>query len=152
MEQFFSCLGAVLVLLLAVIPFAIRDIRRLDKKIEEVFDGREKLDDGRFYEKYFIAQGVPFYVVQGIRQIYADEFAVDLSRLSPKDDFSGNLKFLWQPDKMVDSMEDFYILSQIEKQFSIEFSRGEAEKINDTFENVINLVWRKIREKEISQN
>src|SRR5687767_13508691 len=68
--------------------------RTVKKKVEAAFAGRESLDDQAFYERYFSSRGVSADVVAKVRRVLEEEFDVDLSRLSDKDDFDRNLSFI----------------------------------------------------------
>ena len=68
MELFFGCLGILIVIALAAVPFSIWESRKRNKEVNEVFAGRQELDDRDFYEKYFQAQGIPYFIVQKIRK------------------------------------------------------------------------------------
>jgi acyl carrier protein len=133
-------------ILLGIIGFVIVGIllirfqsRQKAEKIESVFSGRESLSTEQFYDSYFRDQGVPFHVVAAVRNILAEQFNVDMSRLSAADDFSENLHFLWD----FDSMADVEIVQALEKQFGIQISDQEAEKAV-TVRDIVNLVCEKI--------
>ena len=145
MGQFFVCLGCIIVFLLALTPFVIWDIKKRDKKIKEVFGGREKLNVEDFYEKYFKARGVPFYVVQKIREILERELDADLSALSAEDDFSKNLSFFWD----FDSLAGVEIVIGIEEEFQIRLTEQNVKEQTYTIDEIVNMVWQKIQEKEI---
>ena len=132
-------------ILLGIIGFVIVVIllwlqsKRDAQKIERAFSGREFLSTEQFYDSYFREQGVPFHVVVGVRKVLAEQFDVDMSRLSAADDFSENLHFLWD----FDSMADVEIILALEKQFGIQISDQEAEKAV-TVRDIVNLVCEKI--------
>jgi acyl carrier protein len=133
-------------ILLGIIGFVIVGIllirfqsRQKAEKIECAFSGREHLSTEQFYDSYFSEQGVPFHVVAGVSNILAEQFDVDMSRLSAADDFSENLHFLWD----FDSMADVEIIQALEKQFGIQITDQEAEKAV-TVRDIVNLVCGKI--------
>lgn len=132
---------------MAIAPFVIWDIKKLNKNVKEVFKGRQELDDADFYERYFKAQGIPFYVVRKIRKIFAEELNADLSRLSADDDFSKNLSFLWD----YDSLADVEIVMRIEEEFQIKLNDEDLQNQFRSVNGIFNLIWRKVREKETLQ-
>jgi acyl carrier protein len=129
------------------IPLGIIGDRELKRKIEEVFGGRQSLDERDFYEKYFAAKGVPFFIVKKIREILEEVLDADLSRLSAEDDFSKNLSFFWEED----SLADVEILEKIEEEFDIKISDEEAACLC-TIDEIVDTVWRKVRGKDEFQN
>lgn len=123
--------------------FFYRREKVIERNLNKAFAGREKLNDVDFYERYFKSKGVPFFIVQKIREILAEEFKADLSRLSAEDDFSKELSFFWE----LDSMSDVEIILRIEQEFQIKLT---AEDMPDHFRTVggiVDLVWSKVREK-----
>jgi acyl carrier protein len=94
-------------------------------EINKIFDGREVLLPDEFYEKYYSDKGVSKYVVLDILALLETELEIDLSRLIPEDDFSKNLRYLFE----FDSMADVAVVESIESKFSIKISDNEAENI-----------------------
>jgi acyl carrier protein len=148
MEKLFTILGTIAILLIAAAPFVILIVRKFNKKNEDVFGGRQELTEREFYEKYFAEKGVPFYVVQKIRQILEEELDADFSRLSADDDFSKNLSFFWEHD----SLADVEILLRIEEEFDIKISIEEAADFYRTVDGIVKFVWEKVRQKNESEN
>lgn len=131
------------------VPAYIISERRRHRKVEEAFAGRESLDEKDFYEKYFAAKGVPFFVVRKIREILENVIDADLSRLSAEDDFSKNLSFFWEDD----SAADVEMLEQIEEEFAIKLHETDLDNLNSlTINDIVDLVWRKVREKDEAEN
>lgn len=122
------------------IPLGIWQTRAKIKKIEKAFANHQTLDERAFYERYFEARGVPFFVVIKVREILEDELDADLSRLSAEDDFSRNLSFFWD----YDSMADVEIVTRLEEEFRIKITDTEAERTH-TVEEIVDLVWNKLR-------
>ncbi|HEX9962133.1 MAG TPA: phosphopantetheine-binding protein [Pyrinomonadaceae bacterium] len=141
---FLAFIGGVIIL---SIPAMIIGDRKLKRKIEEVFGGRQSLDERDFYEKHFAAKGVPFFIVKKIREILEEVLDADLSRLSAEDDFSRNLSFFWEED----SLADVEILEKIEEEFEIKISDEEAASLR-TVDEIVDSVWRKVRGKDEFQN
>lgn len=112
------------------------------KRVEEIFAGRQTLDERAFYEKYFQSSGVPAYVAMKIRGIMERALGEDLSRLSAEDDFRGNLKFFLDEDDWA----GIDIVEEIEKEFGIRFNQSECERMLKV-KDIVSLTWAKIRQK-----
>jgi acyl carrier protein len=117
--------------------------RAVKRKVEAAFAGREPLDDQTFYETYFKSRGVPSDVVIKVRCILEEEFDVDLSRLSAKDDFARNLSFIVE----YGSLDAVEFVIRLEEEFGIKISDVEAEHTT-TVEGIVNMVWNKLRQRE----
>ena len=139
---------AIAGLIAAMVPVIVIGRRRWKEQVEEVFGGRQELSDRDFYERYFEAKGVPFYIVKKIREILEEVFDADLSRLAAEDDFSKNLGYFWE----FDSAADLEIILLIEEEFGIEISDEEAPNLFRTVEGIVDFVWRKVKEKDESGN
>lgn len=138
-------LGFCLLLLLVIgVPMYLWETRTKRRKIQTAFAGREKLDDQTFYERYFQSQGVPKRIVSKIKKILQEELDADLSQMRAEDDFSQNLKFFWD----YDSMADVEIVVRLEEEFGIKINNEEAQDTR-TVADMVNLVWRKIRQQDV---
>lgn len=145
MFYFYSFLGIVIFFVVITIPLVIIGEKRKQRKLEEIFAGRQTLDEQSFYEKYFANQGVPFFIVKKIREILEEILGADLSSLSANDDFSKNLNFFWREDPWV----EVEIFERIVEEFEINLHQSDLDELETTsIKNIVNLVWRKIREKE----
>lgn len=84
-----------------------------------------------------------------IREILEEVLDADLSRLTAEDDFSKNLNFFWQED----SLADVEMFEKIEEEFGIKIEQSDFEAIETTsVNNIVNIVWRKVKEKNESEN
>lgn len=116
-----------------------------NKQLEKAFGGRQELSERDFYERYFEARGIPFYVVKELRKILEEVLETDLARLSGEDDFSKNLNFFWQED----SLANIEIIERIEAEFDIKITSSDVDNAESASINgIVNLIWRKIRDKE----
>ena len=97
--------------------------RQKQKAIEQAFAGREPLDDGQLWKRYFQQYGVAPETVAKVRKILSEHLGADLSRIRDTDDFSANLAFFWD----FDSMADVDIVIAFEEQFGISLTNAEAE-------------------------
>lgn len=109
------------------------------RKINNAFSRREPQTPEQFYDRYFKEQGVPFYIVDGIRTILEKQLSADLSRLADTDDFSKNLSFFWN----FDSMAAVEIVCALEEKFGIKIADREAEKTL-TISDIVKLVDSKV--------
>jgi acyl carrier protein len=134
-----SILVLIVLISLVGIIFAIFWNRQMKKQLEKVFAGRQELSKREFHEKYFQSRGVPFFIVKKIREILEEEIGTDFSRLQPDDRFS----------EFISSLDDFDIpiIMAIEDEFEILISDEESQAI-ETVDEMIVLVWKKIRQKE----
>ena len=145
----YSFLAAVGFLIVISIPYAIINRKLRNKNLEKVFAQRQELNERDFYESFFDSQDVPFFIVKKIREILEDVLDADLSRLAAEDDFSKNLNFFFQDD----SLADVEIFERIEEEFEIKLHQTDFEKLETlTINDIVNLVWRKVREKNEFSN
>ena len=68
---------------------------------EQIFAGRSPLSSEEFYEKYFSDRGFTKGIVVRIKNIFDAKIGFDLSRLSAEDDFSTELKYIWDHDSLL---------------------------------------------------
>jgi len=113
--------------------------RRERRKIEAAFAGREPLTDEQFFERYFRTKGVRIDVASEVRRILAEQIGQDLSRLQSSDDFTKNLKFLFE----IDSLVDVEIVLALEKSFGIKITDQEAQAMR-TVEDIVLAVQSKL--------
>ena len=137
-----------MVLIVAAIPFLIWSNKKRDRKIENAVAGRQKLDVEDLYEKYFRSKEIPFFVVQIVGEILERELNADISRPSNEDDFGKNLNFF----REYDSLPDEEIITSLEEEFQIEFGREEVWESFRFVDQIINLVWLKVQEKQLNEN
>lgn len=131
-------LGITIVVVLGIISVRLESWRKT-RKIEIAFSGRQPIETEQFYDRYFKAKGIPFYIVDGVRSILEEQLSADMSRLAGNDDFSNNLSFFWD----FDSMADVEIVCALKEKFGIKISDEEAEKTH-TISEIVNLVYSKI--------
>ena len=126
---------------IASVAFVKNEREQKNKKIEEVFSGRDSLTATDFYERFFQDQGVPEEIVAGIRKVLEEQLEADLSRLVASDDFSKNIGFFFE----YDSMADVEIVCALEEEFSIKIKDEEAQSAH-TIQDIVNLVWRNVQQ------
>lgn len=117
---------AIIFIILAIVV-AIQmkvDERKRDDEVNKIFKGRDSLSPDEFYEKYYSGR-VPKHIVIEIIKILELDLDTELSRLRPEDDFSNNLRYLFETD----SMAGVEVIELIEHEFSIKISDDEAESI-----------------------
>jgi acyl carrier protein len=118
--------AVVFVIVFFVITLLIKkDDKNREAEINKIFEGRNKLTPDEFYEKYYSDKGIPKYIIIDILKLLEAELETDLSRIMPDDDFSKNLRYLFE----FDSMADVEIIESIENKFSLNISDTEAESI-----------------------
>ncbi len=146
-----SCLSYLLLAIVILIVWvglidSDRNERARDKKVQEIFSGRNPLTPEGFYEQYFLNTGVAPGVVIGIRKILEEQFRADMSRLNAEDDFSKNLSFFFD----LDSMADVELVIALENHFNIKIADSEAGSIR-TISELVQLVSSKVRDDRSGQ-
>lgn len=145
MSNFYIYSIVIAGLLAVSIPVFIIAKQNWKKRIENVFGGRQELNERDFYERYFESKEIPFYVVKKLREILEEVLEADLSRLSAEDDFSKNLNFFWQED----SLADVEIFEKIEDEFAITLTQTDLDLLETmSVTNIVNMIWKKIQERE----
>ena len=129
-----------MLLLFALLVWAEKK-KRL-RKIEGAFAGRAELNDQDFFENHFRASAVPLAVVSKVREILSEQLGANMSRLAGADDFTTNLKFLFDFDSLV----DVAIVNALEEEFSIKISDEEAQAMH-TIEDIVLSVARHVHRK-----
>ena len=107
---------------------------------ERVFAGRPSLSPEEFYGKYFCDRGLSKDLVVRTKHIFDKNIGFDLSRLSSKDDFSKELKYIWDHD----SMADVETIVALEKEFGIRISDEEGATMK-TFDDVVRIIHAKVQ-------
>jgi acyl carrier protein len=110
------------------------------RQIEQCFAGRAKLSPAEFYAEYFVRTNTSFEIVSGVLGVLGDSLLLDTARLQPRDDFTGNLRFLWDA---ADEWADVEIVEALEKKFGIKISDSEAATCR-TVSDIISLVSSKL--------
>lgn len=103
--------------------------KEFEKRLEDVFSGRESLDSEDFYSRFFAKTDIPKYIPIRLRKIFEEHLNADFSRIAANDDFSKELSCLWD----FDSLANVEILIAIEKEFGVSFSDAEAEETTTLF-------------------
>ena len=117
--------------------------KKKQRELEQVFAGREPLDDSQLWERYFKQQGVAPETVVKIRQIFSDILEADFSRIRDTDDFSKELAFFWD----FDSMADVELVQELEDRFGITITNAEAERMK-TLRDIVLTVHDKINKSQ----
>jgi acyl carrier protein len=92
------------------------------RKLEQVFAGREPLDDSQLWRGYFQQYGVAPDTVAKVQRILTEILQADLSRIRDTDDFSKELALFWS----FDSLADLEIVQALEDEFDITITDAEA--------------------------
>ena len=115
----------IIIIFIAITLLMKKDDKDRVAEINKIFEGRKVLQPIEFHEKYYSDKDVPKYIVLDTLKLLESELETDLSRLIPEDDFSENLRYLFE----FDSMADVAIIESIEDKFSLKISDSEAENI-----------------------
>jgi acyl carrier protein len=138
---------AAVVFFIGVIYLPTKESRIRKRKLKQLYESRQPLGDDEFHEMFFESRGVPKNIVVKIRRILEDEFLLDMSRIIPDDDFTGNLAILWGHWSGLDGLEAVEVVTRFEREFGIKISDAEAASIR-TVEDVVLLVWRKVEQND----
>lgn len=114
------------------------------RELDKVFAGRETLTPEQFYLRYFQSQGFDQDLVMRIKAVFDRNIDFDLSRLSQTDDFSKELRFLWD----YDSLASVNIVIDLEKEFGAIISDAEAESMK-TIQDVVEIIVQKVGNRRI---
>jgi len=116
-----------------------RERKQKQQKLEQVFAGREPLDDSQLWEHYFRQHGVAPETVAKIRQVFSEILEADLSRIRDTDDFSKELAFFWD----FDSLAAVELVQALEDRFGIAIGDAEAREMK-TLRDIVLTVHDKI--------
>jgi len=100
-----------------------------------MFSGRTSLSSEEFYEKYFSDRGFTKDLVVRIKNIFDAKIGFDLSRLSAEDDFSTELKYIWDHD----SLADVETIVALEKEFKLKITDEEGKRMK-TIRDVVEII------------
>lgn len=116
---------------------------RASKQIEAVF-ANIQIDERSFYEKYVELRDVPFSIIERVGEIFEKESSADSSENFDENVLLMNPGVYWK----IDSVADVAVLRRrIEEEFDIKITDWETLSIFRTVDNLIILVWRKVKEK-----
>ncbi|PYS59724.1 MAG: hypothetical protein DMF74_20590 [Acidobacteria bacterium] len=128
------------------VPFYLstKESRIRKKKLKQLYASRKSLDDDEFYKRFYESRNVPRDIVEKVRKILAEDFyLLDVSRILPQDDFTGNLSILWGEWSGLDGLEAVEVVERFEKEFDITISDSEGAAMK-TIEDIILIIWWKI--------
>jgi acyl carrier protein len=128
----------ITLLVLAIVVWLYIEKRQVRSQVEATFRDRPHLSEDEFFAAHYQNSGIPRDVVVGVRKVLSDELQIDISRLTPSDDLSKNLRFLMDSYSMV----DVAIVESLEMRFGIAISDSEAERTR-TVDDVIRLIHQK---------
>ena len=107
-------------------------------KITKLFENRPFRTDNEFYSTFFEDSKYSAELVTNIREIFNEQFEIDLNQLEPEDDLTGGFRLLWD----LDSMADVEIVVELEKRFKIRITDDEAANSKSLLD-LIELVYGK---------
>jgi acyl carrier protein len=100
--------------------------KKTKSKLAELFSDRPKRTNNDFYSSFFTDSKITPDIVSKIRDIFREQFYVDLDALEADDDFSKDYSLIWE----LDSLADVEIIIALEQEFDIEFNDGEASQMH----------------------
>ncbi len=128
------------------VPFYLstKEIRRRKKKLRDLYASRDSLDDDEFYKRFYESRNIPKEIVLKVRRVLAEEFhPLDMTRIVPQDNFTGNLSSLWGRWSGLDGLEGVRAVQRFEEEFRITIDDGEAAAAK-TLDDIVMLVWWKV--------
>lgn len=95
---------------------------RTRARLQQLLDERQKLSDVDYWQAYFPSSAVTPEIVSKIRNMFDEQFGLDLRGLGPDDDLSKEYSMIWE----MDSLADVEILVGLEKEFGVQITSAEA--------------------------
>jgi acyl carrier protein len=86
---------------------------------------RPKLSHEEYRAAYFPESAVTSEIIAKVREMFDQQFGLDLRGLGPDDDLSTEYSIIWE----MDSMADVEILVGLEKEFGIQITSAEAAQL-----------------------
>jgi acyl carrier protein len=136
---------AAVVFFIGLVYLPVRESRRRKKKLAQLYASREPLDEEEFYRRFYHSRAIPMELVVMVRRILEEEFCLDMSRVLPEDDFTGNLRILWGNWSGLDGLEAVEVVIRFEKEFRITISDAEAAGMK-TVEDIIVTISGKVKQ------
>ena len=146
-------LGVIAVVLFFV-PFYLstKESRERKRKLGELYKSRPALDDDLFYETFYESQNVPKQIVFTVRGILTEKFDnLDVSRIVPEDDFTGNLSIIWGNWSGLDGLVSVEVVQRFEAEFGVNINDAEAASVK-TLDDIIMMMWWKVQNKNSSNS
>lgn len=134
------CLLAIVVFI-TVLSYALSV--RASKQIEAIF-ANIQIDERSFSEKYVELRDVPFSIVERVRKVFEEELSADSFEDFDENGFFINPGFYWTFDSRANVVT---LQWRLEEEFDIEISDRETKDLFRTVDSLINLIWRKVKEK-----
>ena len=139
-------------LFLAPFYLSAKESRERKRKLRELYRSRPSLSDEVFYETFYESQNVPKQIVFTVRGILTEEFDnLDVSRVVPEDDFTGNLSIIWGNWSGLDGLESVEVVQRFEAEFGINVTDAEAASMK-TLDDIIMMMWWKVQNKNSSSS
>jgi acyl carrier protein len=99
--------------------------QRTRAKFHHLLEERPKRPHEDYWQAYFPGSLVTPEMVSKIRNLFDDQFGMDLRGLGPDDDLSKEYSMIWE----MDSLADVEILVGLEKEFGIQITHAEAASL-----------------------
>ena len=114
---------AILILVVCIgVSLMFNPDKKTKLKLAELLSDRPERSEQDYYDEFYADSDVSVEVVSMIRNIFSEQFGIDLGALDPDDDLSDDYSLIWD----LDSLADVEIILAIEEEFGIEISDGEA--------------------------
>jgi acyl carrier protein len=126
-------IGISLAFSVAAFAYVFRRIKHDEQRqIESVTSGRRSFTAEEFGKEYFTGVAVP--IAAACREIFAENYELDSSRIHPDDKLCADLRFAAH-----DCLDANEFLAGIEKRFQIKFSKSEMKQMR-TMRDIVDVV------------
>ena len=136
-----------LILLFFIITYYSPDERRNRERLDQLLSDRPKLSHEEYRAAHFPESAVTSEIIAKVREMFDEQFGLDLRGLGPDDDLSKDYSILWE----MDSLADVEILVGLEKEFGIQITNGEAAQLR-SLRMIADLVADKLAHAENEKN
>ncbi len=136
-----------LILLFFIITYYSPTERRNRERLDQLLSDRPKLSHEEYRAVHFPESAVTSEIIAKVREMFDEQFGLDLKGLGPDDDLSTDYSIIWE----MDSLADVEILVGLEKEFGIEISSAEAAKLR-SLRMIADLVADKLAQAENEKN
>ena len=118
-----------LLLFLTVIVVLLVFMR--ESRFHREYNARESMDDEKFYQSFYATTQIHADIPLRLRPIYARFWGIDPLKLRPLD----------CPPEIVD-IDTVELVQEIEREYDVSISDDDAEKIDGSFDSIVQLSCR----------
>lgn len=101
--------------------------QRIRARVKHLLEDRPKLSHQDYCQEHFPNSAVSAEIVSKVRDLFNEQFGLDLRGLAPDDDLSKEYSVVWD----MDSLADVEILVGLEKEFGIQITDAEVATLKN---------------------